>query len=182
MIGNAAKVRRCASIFAVEGSSGCTREIAAFTYCSVWNMSMSQRKYKSISADPRLVMDLTVCSPGTLLTASSIGRVTVTVIWSMGITPLSTAISTRGKSVLGKTDTGIVKARYAPSRPNVRIRKMTGRECCAIQYWLVECSSVERTTFSALTQMLRGVYLSLDPSPGAFDPSLEPSAAPSAGA
>ena len=59
----------------------------------------------------------------------------VTVIWSMGITPLSTAISTRGKSVEGKTDTGMVKARYAPNNPSVRMRKMTGRECRAIQYW-----------------------------------------------
>ena len=44
MMGKLAKVMRCASIFAVAGSSGCTRDIAAFTYCSVWNMSTSQRK------------------------------------------------------------------------------------------------------------------------------------------
>ena len=39
------------------------------------------------------------------------GRVTVTIIWSMGITPLSTAIRTRGKLVVGNTETGIVNAR-----------------------------------------------------------------------
>ena len=78
-------------------------------------------------------MDRTVSSPGTLLTASSIGRVTVTIIWSMGMTPLSTAISTRGKFVEGNTDTGMVKARYPPSRASVRIRKMTGREWRATQ-------------------------------------------------
>ena len=33
--GNAAKVSRCASILAVGGSSGCTREMAALTYCKV---------------------------------------------------------------------------------------------------------------------------------------------------
>jgi len=87
------------------------REIAAFTYCSVWNMSTSQRKNRLISADPRPVTDLTVNNPGTLLIASSSGRVIVTIIWSIGITSLSTPINTRGKSVDGKTETGIVKAR-----------------------------------------------------------------------
>jgi hypothetical protein len=47
----------------------------------------------------------------------------------MGITPLSTAIRMRGKFVDGKTDTGMVKARYPPSRASVRIKKITDREC-----------------------------------------------------
>ena len=151
MMGKAAKVKRCASILAVAGSSGCTREMAAFTYCRVWNVSTSQRKNRSTSAEPRLVMERTCSSPGTLFTASSMGRVTVTIIWSMGITPLSTPISTRGKSVEGNTDTGMVKARYAPSRARVRMRKMTGRECRATQ-----CSEVGRFTL-----LLRVGYFSL---------------------
>ena len=74
-------------------------------------MSTFQSKNKSISADPRLVIDRTCRRPGTLFTDSSIGRVIVTIIWSIGITPLSTPIRTRGKSVVGKTEIGMVKAR-----------------------------------------------------------------------
>src|SRR5512135_2534989 len=115
MMGKLAKVMRCAMMVAVEGNSGCTREMAAFTYCKVWNMSTSQEKNRSISADPRLVMERTSCKLGTLFTDSSIGRVMVTIIWSVGMTPLSTAIRMRGKLVAGKTAMGIVKARYTPS-------------------------------------------------------------------
>src|SRR5712692_4995450 len=107
MMGKLANVMRWAITVAVGGSSGCTRDIAAFTYCSVWNMSRSQEKNRSISADPRLVMERTSCSPGTLFTASSMGRVMVTIIWSVGMTPLSTAIRIRGKFVAGKTATGL---------------------------------------------------------------------------
>src|SRR5450432_3695193 len=107
MTGKLANVIRFAAIVAVGGRSCWTREIAEFTYCRAWNMSIFQLKYRSISADPRLVVDRTSSSPGTLFTASSIGRVTVTIIWSIGITPLSAAISTRGKFVVGKTATGM---------------------------------------------------------------------------
>src|SRR5258708_5475711 len=67
------------------------------------------------------------------------------------MTPLSTAIRTRGKFVEGNTDTGIVKARYAPRRPRVRMRKMTGLECRAIQW----------SAFGWFTQLLRPDYFSL---------------------
>src|ERR1700722_1201577 len=96
----------------------------------------------------------------------------------MGITPLSTPISTRGKSVEGNTDTGIVKARYDPSRPSVSVRKMTGGKCCAIQ-----CSAVESAAFGEFTPRLRN-YFSLELSPdfasGAFAPSAGASGAASA--
>jgi hypothetical protein len=95
---------------------------------------MSQRKNRSTSAEPRLVMERTVNRPGTLFTVSSMGRVMVTIIWSIGMTPLSTAIRIRGKFVEGKTETGIVKARYPPSSASVRIRKITERECRVNQY------------------------------------------------
>ena len=80
MIGNAANVRRLAVIFAVAGNSDCTRASAALTRASVWNMSTFQAKNKSTSAVPRLVIDCTFSRPWTLLTASSILRVTVTCI------------------------------------------------------------------------------------------------------
>ena len=89
-------------------------------------MSTFQLKKRSISAEPRLVLDRTSSSPGTLLTASSSGRVIVTIIWSIGITPLSTARRIRGKFVVGKTATGILNARYPPSAAMVRMRKTSG--------------------------------------------------------
>src|SRR2546428_13509187 len=46
----------------------------------------------------------------------------------MGITPLSTPMTMRGKSVLGKTATGIVKARYAPTSVSVTIKNKIGRD------------------------------------------------------
>ena len=58
----------------------CTRASAAFTYCSVWNMSTFQLKNRFTSAEPRLVIERTCSSPGTLFMASSMGRVTMTCI------------------------------------------------------------------------------------------------------
>ncbi len=111
MMGNAAKVKRCVSTLTVGGSVGCKRATTASTRCSVKIMSEPQLKNKSTWADPLLVVDRTLCKPGTLLTASSSGRVMVTSIWSIGITPLSTPMAMRGKSVLGKTEIGTVNAR-----------------------------------------------------------------------
>src|SRR5438093_12978975 len=133
MMGKLAKVIRLATTVAVGGISGCTREIAAFTYCNVWNMSTFQSKKRSISAEPRLVMERTCCNPGTLLTASSRGRVMVTIIWSIGMTPLSTPMTIRGTFVAGKTAIGMVKARYAPTNARVTIRKITDFEWRAPQ-------------------------------------------------
>ncbi len=112
MMGKLAKVSRWVWMTAVAGKfvpNAATS--AASTSCSVVTMSTCQSKNKSISAEPRLVMERTCCSPGTLLTDSSMGRVMVTIIWSMGITPLSTPMTTRGKLVDGNTDIGMVNAR-----------------------------------------------------------------------
>src|SRR5262249_20804796 len=160
-MGKLAKVMRCASTLALEGSSGCTREIAALTYCNVWNISTFQLKNRSISAEPRLVMDRTCCRPGTLFTASSIGRVTVTIIWSIGITPLSTAIRMRGKLVSGKTEIGMVTARYTPSMAKVRMRKIIDRECRANQYELASLFSrdVRRRSFVIFFRLFAGFRL-----------------------
>src|SRR5436190_3033728 len=146
MTGKLAKVMRRVAIVAVVGSAGCTREIAAFTYCRVWNMSTFQLKKRSISAEPRLVVDRTSSSPGTLLTASSTGRVMVTIIWSIGITPLSTARTRRGKFVVGKTATGILNARYAPRAAMVRMRKTSGFEYRANQQEV--CGRFTRYSFA----------------------------------
>ena len=111
MIGKAANVSRFAVSLAVGGSVGCIRAMAAFTSSSVRYMSTFQLKNRSISAVPRLVTLHKWSRPGTVFTASSIGRVTVTSIWSMGKTPLSTPMTMRGKFVSGKTATGMVSAR-----------------------------------------------------------------------
>ena len=105
-MGKVAKVRRLVVIFADAGSSACTLASAASVSCRVRNMSTPQSKKRLTSADPRLVVLRTVTSPGTLLTASSMGLVIVTCICSTGITPLSTPITTRGKFVSGKTASG----------------------------------------------------------------------------
>src|SRR5437588_7350274 len=52
----------------------------------------------------------------------------------MGITPLSTAIKMRGKLVSGKTEIGIVNARYTPRMASVTMRKMTLCEWRENQY------------------------------------------------
>jgi len=63
-------------------------------------MSTFQSKKKIDSADPRLVIDRTFWSPGTLFTASSSGPVIVTIIWSIGITAVvSTPIKTTGGEI-----------------------------------------------------------------------------------
>ena len=128
MMGKAAKVNRFVRISAVDGSDDRMRPTAASTYCRVWNMSTFQLKNRSTSAEPRLVIDRTDSRPGTLLTASSTGRVIVTIIWSIGITPLSIPITMRGKFVSGKTEIGMVKARYPPIRASVIITKMIDLE------------------------------------------------------
>ena len=110
-MGKVAKVRRLVVMTAVEGSDCWTRATAALTSWRVWNMSTFQLKKRLTSAEPRLVMERTVARPGTLLTASSMGRVMVTSICSTGITPLSTPMTTRGKLVCGNTEMGMRKAR-----------------------------------------------------------------------
>src|ERR1017187_7591853 len=108
MMGKAAKVSRLAVILAVGGSEVCTRASAALTSSSVRFISTFQLKNRSISAVPRLVIDQRWSRPGTMFTASSRGLVTVTIIWSMGNTPLSTPTTMRGKLVSGNAATGMV--------------------------------------------------------------------------
>src|ERR1700712_4620472 len=109
-MGKVANVNRLVVIFAVAGRLCCTVDSAAFTICKVRYMSTDQSKKRLTSAEPRLVVERTVTSPGTLFTAVSIGLVMVTCICSTGMTPLSTPITTRGKLVSGKTEIGTRKA------------------------------------------------------------------------
>src|ERR1700761_1563931 len=110
-MGNVANVSLLVVIFTIGGSDCCTLLSAASTSCSVWYISTPQAKNRLTSADPRLVVERTVTSPGTMLIASSIGLVMVTCICSTGITPLSMLITTRGKFVVGNTEIGICVAR-----------------------------------------------------------------------
>ena len=103
-------VSRLTLILAVAGSTVWARCISASTNCKVRYISTLQSKNRLISAEPRLVIEVTRWSPCTVFTASSMGRVTVTSIWSMGITPLSTPTTMRGKSVSGKTAMGTENA------------------------------------------------------------------------
>src|SRR5438132_11338129 len=105
MMGKLAKVIRLATTVAVGGISGCTREMAAFTYCNVWNISTFQSKKRSISAEPRLVMERTCCIPVMLLTASSTGLERVTLILSIGIITLSRELILTGLWNVSKMDT-----------------------------------------------------------------------------
>src|ERR1700722_5254501 len=127
-MGNVAKVNRLVVSFTVGGSDCCTLLNAASTSCSVWYISTLQSKNRLTSADPRLVVERPLTSPGTMLIASSIGLVMVTCICSTGITPLSTPITTRGKFVVGNTDMGIWVAREMPATvTTIRKKKMVLR-------------------------------------------------------
>jgi len=96
-------------------------------------MSTLQLNERVTSAEPRLVMERTSSNPGTPLTACSMGRVMVTSICSIGMTPFSTPTMIRGKLVVGKTATGIPIAAYTPAMPRIKIRKTMDFECRANQ-------------------------------------------------
>src|ERR1700730_9460583 len=78
-------------------------------------MSSPQLKLTEISAVPRLVVDLTLRTPGMARTASSTGVVTSTAIWSAARSPASTLMRTRGKSTWGKSATGSEKLATTPA-------------------------------------------------------------------
>ena len=86
-------------------------------------MSTFQEKNRSIWAEPRPVVERIVSLPGMFFIASSMGRVSVAIISSAGITPLSTMMTTRGKSVSGKTEEPIFLAAYPPPRQRASTRK-----------------------------------------------------------
>src|SRR5439155_20577469 len=85
------------------------------TYNSDFTMSADHVKKTLTSAEPRPVAERTVNAPGMSFIASSIGRVTVAIIASAGVTPLSTRITTRGNLVCGNTEDGRMDAAYIPA-------------------------------------------------------------------
>src|SRR6266496_2222263 len=95
-------------------------------------MSSPQLKLTEISAVPRLVVDLTLRTPGMARTASSTGVVTSTVICSAGRSPASSVIRTRGKLTWGKSATGREKlatahaSANAPSKNKIERMKIIG--------------------------------------------------------
>ena len=109
-MGKAEKVNRQTVVSADAGRDERICDRRESTYSSDWVMSTCQLKKTLISAEPRPVVDLTETEPGMSFMASSIGRVIVAIISSAGMTPLSTRITTRGKSVCGKTEEGTLKA------------------------------------------------------------------------
>ena len=78
-------------------------------------MSSPQSKLMEISAVPRLVVDLTLRTPGIARTASSTGVVTSTAICSAGRSPASSVTRTRGKLTCGKSATGSEKLATVPA-------------------------------------------------------------------
>ncbi len=86
-------------------------------------------KKRSIWAVPRPVVERMVSLPRMSFIASSMGRVTVAIISSAGITPLSAMMTTRGKSVSGKTDEPIFLAAYPPPRQRASTRKTIEMAC-----------------------------------------------------
>src|SRR6184192_2948925 len=95
-------------------------------------MSSPQLKLTEISAEPRLVVDLTLRTPGIARSASSTGVVTSTVICSAGRSPASSVIRTRGKLTCGKRATGREKLATAPASENAPSKnKMERAWLCA---------------------------------------------------
>ena len=68
-------------------------------------------------------------TPGTSFIASSMGRVIVAIISSAGMMPLSTRMTTRGKSVCGKTDDGVRSAEKTPARHNAAAMNVMDSAC-----------------------------------------------------
>src|SRR6266446_4733895 len=91
-------------------------------------MSTLQSKNKLTSEEPREVFDLMRWMPGIPFIASSMGRVTETNVWVAGATPLSTIMTTRGKSVVGKIAIGKRQAAYNPLAQIKPTRTSTARD------------------------------------------------------
>ncbi len=124
---------RRVSTFVPAGSSGTICAVAAFT-CSVADaMSVPQAKLTEISAEPRLVVERTPLTPGTLRMACSTGRVSIASVCSAGRSPASSATTTRGKSTLGNSDDGRLKASVPPTRAATASRNSSERRWLSSQ-------------------------------------------------
>ena len=97
-------------------------------HCSMAaTMSSPQSKLTEISAVPRLVVDLTLRTPGIARTASSTGVVTSIAIRSAGRSPASRVIRTRGKLTCGNSATGKEKLATTPAKTRITRRNRIER-------------------------------------------------------
>ena len=109
-MGKAENVSRRVVVLTVAGSVDRIWLKRASTWSSASTMSTFQVKKTLISAEPRPVVERMRSAPGISFIASSMGRVTVAIISSAGMTPLSTMMTTRGKVGLRKDRRGQVES------------------------------------------------------------------------
>ena len=144
MIGKTANVSRSVrSNVAPGGSDAASCDTRACTICSVWTMSVRQSKKRSISAEPRAVVDLIRAMPGMPLIASSIGLVTETSVCCAGATPFSATMMMRGKSVCGNSARGM---RASAMRPPIESSAMTSSTA---RFWFETIAAEVHQSFSA---------------------------------
>ena len=96
--GKTAGVRRSTSSSVSAGNSPRISATRFCTCCSATTMSVAGANCAEISAAPRMLRDRTRRTPGTSITACSIGRVTVSVIDCEGSVPLLAITTMRGNS------------------------------------------------------------------------------------
>ena len=93
------------------------------TSCWATTISTPHEKSTETSVAPRSVVDRTRCTPGTVVIASSRGRVTPISIMAAGRSPASTITTTLGKVTSGRMDTGNDPTIQAPTAHSTRVTK-----------------------------------------------------------
>ena len=100
-MGNTDGVSRSTSNSTSLGSCALAWFTRACTRCRASCMSLLGAKYTWISLAPRMEREVTRCTPGTMLTASSMGRVTLKTTWrAPSEVPCATTVM-RGKRSSG---------------------------------------------------------------------------------
>ncbi len=115
MIGKTVGSIRLTSYAVPAGRLGRVCAIAASISSVLATMSRPQPKSTEICAEPRVVSDRTSCTPGTVRTASSTGRVMSSAVWSAGRLPALRSTTTRGNATCGNSPTGSEIAATAPA-------------------------------------------------------------------
>src|ERR1700730_6255731 len=133
MIGKTVGSIRRVSSWVPGGSCDMIWVMAALTCRVALAMSRPQLKLIEMSAAPRLVVERTSTTPGTRRTAVSTGPVTCISICSAGRSPASSDTTTRGKSTVGKSETGRLKAATMPVAASRTIRKRMDRRWAVTQ-------------------------------------------------
>src|SRR5215469_3521593 len=133
MMGKTVGSIRRVCIVVPAGSCGRICPISALTCSMAATMSVPQSNEIDTSALPRLVVERTSSTFGTLCTACSIGAVTCSTICSAGRSPASMLRRTRGNCTLGKSVTGNEKAAARPAVTGSSSKNSSDRRCVAIQ-------------------------------------------------